>query len=110
MTSSVISSLAKGTGCRKFGEATKVPSCSLDVVSAAAVNAGTVAYQLESAKARHARWSSDHPWAKPHSSTRDQRRSCAGSTSGSRATPTLIMIASIGDPCGAATERGREAL
>ncbi len=46
ITSSVISSLANGTGCRKLGEATKVPRVSRDVVSAAAARVGTVACQV----------------------------------------------------------------
>ena len=104
ITSSVISSLAKGTGCRKLGEATKVPRVSRDVDSAAAARVGTVACQSESTKARQARWSSDHACAKPYASTRDQRWSCAGFTSGSSATPTLITKPSISDSWGGSTD------
>jgi len=56
-SSSVISSLAKGTGCRKFGDATKVPSRIVVVASAAAASTGTVANHGPSASERQARWS-----------------------------------------------------
>jgi hypothetical protein len=52
-----MSSLANGTGCRKFGEATNVPSRMVVVASAAAASTGTVANHGPSASDRQARWS-----------------------------------------------------
>jgi GMC oxidoreductase len=91
MTSSVISSFENGTGWRKFGDATNVPNLIVEVVSAAAVSTGTVAYHGESAWERQARWSKHHACANPYASMRAHRSSRAGSTSGSIATPTLVI-------------------
>ena len=52
-----ITSLANGTGWRKFGEATQVPSRIRSVTTAAAVSNGTVASHGPSASERQARWS-----------------------------------------------------
>ena len=56
-SSSVISSRAKGTGWRKLGEATIVPSRIVDVAIAAAVRVGTAANHGPSRKVRQAMWS-----------------------------------------------------
>ncbi len=56
----VAMSLANGTGCRKFGDATKVPSPMRLVTVAAAVRVGTVACQRSPASPRHERWSYVH--------------------------------------------------
>ncbi len=52
-----MTSLANGTGWRKFGEATQVPSRIRSVTTAAAVSSGTVASHGPSASERQARWS-----------------------------------------------------
>ena len=57
MSSSVISSFANGTGCRKFGDATSGPSRMRSVTPAAAVSVGIAPNQGESRSERHARWS-----------------------------------------------------
>ena len=56
-SSSVISSRANGTGCRKFGEATSVPNRIVEVASAAAVSVGIAANHDESRSDRQAMWS-----------------------------------------------------
>ncbi len=56
-SSSVISSLARVTGCRKFGEVTIVPSRIRSVTPAAAVSVGTAPNHGPSRKVRHDRWS-----------------------------------------------------
>ncbi len=50
-------SFANGTGCRRFGEVTSVPSRMVLVLSAAATSVGTVANHGPSAIVRQARWS-----------------------------------------------------
>ena len=57
MSSSVISSLAKGTGCRKFGEATSGPRRIVVVTHAAAVNVGIAPNHGASRKDLQERWS-----------------------------------------------------
>jgi hypothetical protein len=52
-----MTSFANGTGCRKFGDATHVPSRIRSVTAAAAASSGTVANHGSSASDRHARWS-----------------------------------------------------
>ncbi|CAM5354598.1 hypothetical protein STANM309S_03433 [Streptomyces tanashiensis] len=56
-SSSVISSLASVTGCRKFGEVTRVPSPSRSVAVAAAVSVGSAPNHGPSRKLRQDRWS-----------------------------------------------------
>ena len=104
-----MTSLAKGTGWRKFGDATHVPSPIRSVTAAAAASNGTVANHGSSARSRHARWSYVHAWSKPISSTRCHRvraldhRSCGSST-----TPTLTMSGTL--PPGPDTERSHTVL
>ena len=57
MSSSVMSSRAKGTGCRKFGEATSVPSRIVVVTVAAAVSVGMAENQGEPRRSPQAMWS-----------------------------------------------------
>ena len=56
-SSRLISSLANGTGWRKFGDATNVPRRIRLVTRAAAVSVGTVANHGLSARLRQDRWS-----------------------------------------------------
>lgn len=48
---------AKGTGCRKFGDATKVPIRIRADTIAAALSVGTAEYHDESTRVRQPRWS-----------------------------------------------------
>ena len=57
MSSSDISSLASVTGCRKFGEATKVPSRMRSVTPAAAARVGIAPNHGRFRKLRQDRWS-----------------------------------------------------
>jgi hypothetical protein len=57
MSSRLISSFANGTGWRKFGLATQVPSRIVEVTVAAATRVGTVANHGWSRSERHDRWS-----------------------------------------------------
>jgi hypothetical protein len=55
MSSSAVSWRAKLTGCRKFGDATNVPSLIRDVARAAAVSVGTASNHGPSTSERHPR-------------------------------------------------------
>ncbi len=60
ISSTVAISFANGTGCRKFGDATNVPSRMREVASAAAVSVGMVAPHGSPASDRQERWSYVH--------------------------------------------------
>ncbi len=94
-SSSVISSLANGTGWRKFGDATHVPRPIRDVTVAAATSVGTVANHGSSFRSCQARWSYVHAWSKPISSTARQRAAASLHRSwGSRTIPMRMRPAS----------------
>src|SRR2546423_11127131 len=76
MSSSVISSLANGTGWRKFGDATSVPSRIRVVAHAAAVRVGIAPNHDRSRNERQARWSYVHAWSSPSCSAR-RHTACA---------------------------------
>ena len=57
MSSSAVSCRAKLTGCRKFGDATSVPSAIREVTIAAAVSVGTASNHGPSTSERQPRWS-----------------------------------------------------
>ena len=91
MSSSVTSSVAKGTGWRKFGDATSGPRRIRSVALAAAVSVGTAPNHVESRSERQARWSYVHAWSNPSSSARRHER-CASAqgSSGRITTPSRI--------------------
>ena len=90
-SSNVTTSLAKGTGWRKLGETTRVPSRMRSVARAAAVSAGTAANQGESRSDRQARWSYVQAWSNPSASARRHNAcACGHRCSGRMTTPNRI--------------------
>ena len=91
MSSNATTSLAKGTGWRKLGEATRVPSRMRSVARAAAVSVGTAANQGESRNDRQARWSYVQAWSNPSASARRHNScACGHRCSGRMTTPNRI--------------------
>jgi hypothetical protein len=87
MSSSVIISLAKVTGCRYSGVATRVPRPMREVTVAAAVRVGTQPNHGSSRSHRHMRWSWVQAWSKPNSSA---LRQCSRAT-GQRCSGRMTM-------------------
>src|SRR5690606_303138 len=89
----VLTACAVGTGCRKFGEVTIVPSRIREVTAAAALSVVYASYQ--GVEPRHAMWSYTQACRNPRSSARRHRSPASGHDRVGQMTVPILGVVTV---------------